>query len=288
MSIGVFSLRRVPAWFAVAVAMCLVSCVSSGLTGTEHGTENPVTVITDSRPDGVDMHVHNKTAGSVTVEIWFTRLENAAADRRLPAVLVVGPRERVRALTLGQRDRARRWDFYFMYSYRHGSMQAKPDGTVYALPFRGETARHVGQGYHGSFSHHGEHAYSLDFLMPIGTAVTAARDGVVVLAVDRFDGYGTTPEYLERSNRVLVEHADGTIGNYEHFRKGGVRVRPGQRVRTGEVLGEVGLVGYTTPHPHLHFNVFVAVDAKRIRTVPVLFRTADGEAVRIVEGRSYR
>jgi murein DD-endopeptidase MepM/ murein hydrolase activator NlpD len=194
----------------------------------------------------------------------------------------------VKAVAVDQRDRTRRWDTYFMYSYRHGSMQAKPDGTVYALPFHGDTPRRVGQGYHGSFSHHGEHAYSLDFMMPIGTPVTAARDGVVVHVVDRFDGYGTREEYKERNNFVLVEHADGTIGNYVHFRKGGVRVRPGQKVAVGDVLGEVGLTGFTTPHPHIHFSVFVAVDAKRIRTFPVRFRTADGDSVAVVEGRSYR
>lgn len=55
-------------------------------------------------------------------------------------------------------------------------------------------------------------------------------------------------------NSVIVDHGDGWVTQYGHMKKGSIAVRPGQRVATGDKLGQVGLSG-NTEFPHLHFEV---------------------------------
>lgn len=55
-------------------------------------------------------------------------------------------------------------------------------------------------------------------------------------------------------NSVRVDLGDGWFTQYCHMRRGSVRVKPGDRVTPGEMLGLVGLSG-RTEFPHLHFQI---------------------------------
>lgn len=55
-------------------------------------------------------------------------------------------------------------------------------------------------------------------------------------------------------NLVVLDHGEGWTTHYWHLRQGSVRVRRGDRVAAGDVLGLVGLSGDTN-FPHLHFEV---------------------------------
>ena len=96
--------------------------------------------------------------------------------------------------------------------------------------------------------------------MRAGVPVVAAAPGVVRAARDQMpdtgkNGYeaaGETDRAL--GNAVVVEHSGGWTTFYAHLRQGSVRVRPGDRVEKGEVLGQVGLSG-NTEFPHVHFEV---------------------------------
>ena len=69
-----------------------------------------------------------------------------------------------------------------------------------------------------------------------------ARAGVVVFA-DWRGGYGRL---------IIVRHEGGIRTWYGHLSK--IAVTPGQRVRAGQYLGNVGSTGLSTG-PHLHFEV---------------------------------
>ena len=58
----------------------------------------------------------------------------------------------------------------------------------------------------------------------------------------------------DAGNGVRIDHGGGWVTQYSHLKEGSVRVRPGQRVREGQVLGLVGLSG-NTEFPHLDFIV---------------------------------
>lgn len=77
-----------------------------------------------------------------------------------------------------------------------------------------------------------------------GAPVYATGDGVVVTdPFNRGTGYGI---------QVLIDHGFGYRTRYAHLNK--ALVTPGQRVRRGEVIGELGNTGRSTG-PHLHYEV---------------------------------
>jgi murein DD-endopeptidase MepM/ murein hydrolase activator NlpD len=84
----------------------------------------------------------------------------------------------------------------------------------------------------------------VDVAAPAGTAVGAARAGVVTRA-ERAGTYG---------NLVVVDHGDGTETRYAHL--GSIAVRRGEPIGAGAVIGTVGSTGRSTG-PHLHFELRV-------------------------------
>jgi murein DD-endopeptidase MepM/ murein hydrolase activator NlpD len=89
----------------------------------------------------------------------------------------------------------------------------------------------------------------LDISAPVGTKVQAPADGVVV-SVGQKGGYG---------NSIIIEHGFGIVTRYGHL--SGFNVKPGQRVKRGDVIGFVGDTGRSTA-PHLHYEVWVRDQAQ--------------------------
>src|SRR5687767_667340 len=58
----------------------------------------------------------------------------------------------------------------------------------------------------------------------------------------------------EAGNGVAIDHGNGWETQYSHLRRGSVMVKPGESVRRGQLLGLVGLSGWTE-FPHLHLTV---------------------------------
>ena len=85
----------------------------------------------------------------------------------------------------------------------------------------------------------------IDIAAPLGSAVLAAGDGVVVAVAHTWVGYG---------NYVIVAHGSGVVTLYAHLLD--TAVTPGAHVTRGELLGREGTSGYSTG-PHLHFEVRV-------------------------------
>ncbi len=85
----------------------------------------------------------------------------------------------------------------------------------------------------------------LDFTAPQGTPIYATGDGVVSLAGYSESGYG---------NHVEINHGYGYETLYGHMVR--IKVRRGQKVKRGEVIGWVGSTGKSTG-PHCHYEVMV-------------------------------
>lgn len=148
----------------------------------------------------------------------------------------------------------------------------------YALPFGGTEPRQLVSGYGGP-THLNENHYALDFGMPEGTPILAARAGVVAYVQDGFTRGGLTPDLIERANLVVVGHDDGTLASYGHLREG-IPVAPGDVVERGQLLGWSGSTGFSG-QPHLHFHVGKRMMGGENRTIPVEFE------VEAVEGGWY-
>jgi murein DD-endopeptidase MepM/ murein hydrolase activator NlpD len=82
----------------------------------------------------------------------------------------------------------------------------------------------------------------VDLAAPDGTPIRAAGAGVVV-AAGPAEGYG---------NAVLIDHGNGFLTHYGHMSV--ITVTIGQKVATGQQIGNEGSTGHSTG-PHLHFEV---------------------------------
>lgn len=157
----------------------------------------------------------------------------------------------------------------------------------YALPFCDTRYYVVLQGQNARFSHSGRHAYAIDFSMPEGTPICAARAGRVVAIKEDSDSGGSTIEYAELGNKVVIEHADGTRATYLHLEKDGALVNVGECVTRGQEIALSGNTGWST-RPHLHFVVQAIERGQGWWSVPVTFETETGPREEFWFGRRAR
>ena len=71
-------------------------------------------------------------------------------------------------------------------------------------------------------------------------------------------------------NHVVIEHSPGEFSVYAHLKPGSLRVKAGERVRSGDYLAQVGTSGNST-EPHLHFHVCDSPDAMLCAGIPARF-----------------
>jgi murein DD-endopeptidase MepM/ murein hydrolase activator NlpD len=83
----------------------------------------------------------------------------------------------------------------------------------------------------------------LDFTAAQGTPIYATGDGIVITAEGAAGGYG---------NHVEINHGYGYQTLYGHMVR--IKVRRGQRIKRGEIIGWVGSTGKSTG-PHCHYEV---------------------------------
>lgn len=109
-----------------------------------------------------------------------------------------------------------------------------------------------------------------------GAAVIAVADGEVASVRNTFQESSTVSGHVNPSpedatgNYVSIKIGEGRVAFYEHLQPGSIKVRPGQKVRKGEVIGALGFTGQTTG-PHLHFHVANADSPLGAEGVPFVF-----------------
>jgi murein DD-endopeptidase MepM/ murein hydrolase activator NlpD len=94
-----------------------------------------------------------------------------------------------------------------------------------------KTGKHWSKGYHTG----------VDFAVPTGTPILAVADGKIENAT-----------WGKSYGKQIVQKVDGGWVIYAHLNA--VRVKPGARVKKGQIIGESGNTGNSTG-PHLHFEM---------------------------------
>ena len=97
----------------------------------------------------------------------------------------------------------------------------------------------------------------VDWAAPTGSPIIAAGNGVVEKS-GWAGGYG---------KQTIIRHANGYETSYNHQSRIADGVKPGARVRQGQVIGYVGTTGLSTG-AHLHYELMVnnrKVDPMRVR-----------------------
>lgn len=236
--------------------------------------------------DHVALSVLNENVFPVTI-VLNASYQNLKPSKDLPLTMILNPAEKREVIRLTYAGSKNNWNLNVKYSWQVGSVSAEPDRNfAYRLPFKRGSKFYLSQGYNGDFSHKGDQRYALDFVMPEGTAVYAARDGIVAMTEESNSEGGNSKMYNDKANYVSVLHSDGTFADYSHLRQNGVTVRVGQRVRAGQIIGFSGATGYVNG-PHLHFVVKKAVNGGGFQSVPVKFTTRRGILDELEEGKFY-
>lgn len=122
--------------------------------------------------------------------------------------------------------------------------------------------------------------YAVDFALPFGSEVRAARDGEVygVILCSNWFYEGLDPEVGNNApplstNLIILSHGDGTTTLYSHL-SGEALVYSGQFVMKGEVIARTGKSGWVAEVPHLHFQV--NTQTLPTKSLPVVFENYHG------------
>ena len=222
-----------------------------------HGQISPVSFKKDTTDSAIHLSVRNELPAPVQFKLKVDKL-NMSIDTLLLANtsylhLLAFPLDILEgdSVSLSQ---------YIKTNVLVGDSTAIHDDNIkYQLPFKKGKKYVLIQGFGGKFSHSSDHSkYALDFAMAEGEEVRAARSGTVCYYQEHFsDGGRDRDKYLDKGNRLMILHDDGTIGTYNHLLKDGVLVELGQYVNVGDLIAYSGNTGFST-RPHLHFVVRAA------------------------------
>jgi len=218
----------------------------------------PIHAIRDREFGGArESLVRNLLDGPIEVRCTMVSPENMRAVPELPRRLVLGAGEEHVVAELRPVDTTLASRAAVACEAIVGDPRARPaERRTYDFPLPTGTHYTLDQGFDGRFSHDTpEGAYSLDFGVPEGTPVLAARAGVVMQVEDAFRTSGRdSARFGDRANFIRVLHDDGSMAVYAHLAPHSLAVRLGARVGTGQLLARSGNTGFSTG-PHLHFSV---------------------------------
>lgn len=246
-----------------------------------------IEVYEDQEGDKINLYAHNSGHCPVSIMMSFPTIKNLKANKGLPVEMVIpndGEEHLIVSLQLINTKASSNYVFDFRYALGD-IFDTKHDANyAYTLPFQKGKRSVVGQGYNGRFSHHGIKA--LDFDLKTGTEVLAAREGTVV-AIKEDSNHGCKSQKCKgHSNYILVYHdEDGTFASYVHLKKDGAKVKAGDKVKAGQVIGYSGNTGWSSG-PHLHFEVYIPQLNTR-KSVETKFRLEDGSVDFLKERKPY-
>ena len=222
--------------------------------------------------------------GPVEIELSLSDAVNVISEPARPARFVV-PGQTERSLVgMGALDPSQG----FRYQLHMGSIPGPPiahrvENLAIYPPFAAGESHFISQGFNGGKTHLSpDSIHAIDIEMPVGTVITAAREGVVMDVEEDFNRAGSDlDKFVDKANHVRILHDDGTMALYAHLDLASVSVRRGARVQAGQVIARSGNTGYSTG-PHLHFVIQQNVGME-IQSVPFSFFLPGGGAAPPVE-----
>jgi murein DD-endopeptidase MepM/ murein hydrolase activator NlpD len=172
--LNVRNLDRFRRVIASAITVCVLCAATSA-------AEQKLVKISSQKKDGrTEFFIENLQDAEVTVTLEL-ELKNLASSQPLPFTTTLSPRVKVSAFALTQVEPQEDSTWSYTYFATWGSLTVEhDDSSSYILPYPAGQSFPVSQGFHGKYSHTGGDCYSIDFKMPEGSPVHAAREGKVV------------------------------------------------------------------------------------------------------------
>jgi murein DD-endopeptidase MepM/ murein hydrolase activator NlpD len=260
---------------------------TTGCTSPSSPEATAVKVTAARDGDLTRFFVENNEYSEITMTLDMS-VVNLKGSVEFPYTATFPARKVTEAFTLSPVECGAKWEYTYTNYYKLGSNCAQhDDDCLYELPYGPGSKFKVTQGYNGKFSHTGSNQYAIDWQMPEGTLVRAARAGVVVRVKDDSEKGGPSMDFDRFNNYILIRHSDGTLGHYCHLQKRGCLVSVGQTVSAGEFIAHSGNTGFSSG-AHLHFCVFKTKDGRTRLSLPVKFKTSEERGVTLLSGHAYR
>jgi len=246
-------------------------------------------ICVDAVDQGDEVEIQARNLGNYPITYTVSvRSRNYRSDGPKTVTHTLAPRQSEQVMALTRTNENRHSDYHFSYDWTVGDKDAvHDDDHLYSLPYASGKTYRVLQGYNSRFSHTGLEEFAVDFDMPIGTEVHAARAGVVA-RIEESNAKGCWKDGCGKfANFIVILHSDGTTGEYFHLRQNGALVEVGDKVAQGQLVGYSGNTGHTTM-PHLHFAVYRATEWGNTQSIPVRFQDVNGIITRPRRGSRYQ
>ena len=244
---------------------------------TPTSPKSGVTVKHELEGNTVHLVAYNEFFAPVELVLDFQQLRGLEyPNPDDPLRWVLEPRSRTNLVSLGILPSAAQPSIGYRYEFLVGDPDAQHRPTQpYRVPYAIASDYVVSQAYPDVVTHNTlDSRYAVDFAMPVGTDIFAARGGIVFdMVAGNFEGGTNANRHMSLANVVRILHDDGTYAIYAHLNWNSIRVRVGERVERGEYIADSGNTGFTSG-PHLHF-VVVQNTGMSMRSVPVEFAGAD-------------
>jgi len=230
--------------FVILLLICLISCSKSSL--------KPKYLFFESKNDSINVFARNGISAPYQI-----RMEKG--EKAISETFIVLPKDTVLIYQFENRkiDTLKILQQYtFKTAYGNPKVSSYDSTYNYQLPFPKSKRYKILQGNDTDFTHKTDFSkYALDFRIPIGDTICAARSGYVVGIVEKHSKHGNDKSYRDYANYITIYHDDGTFSQYVHLDKNGALVSVNDYVKTGQPIGISGHTGWST-EPHLHFAVF--------------------------------
>jgi murein DD-endopeptidase MepM/ murein hydrolase activator NlpD len=245
-------------------------------------SQAPLVVTVEKASNSVSIYAENRASCPISMTLNLDVVNMTHSHN--PASFIVIPANSGKIYLTTLYSSGGKWSYKYNYKWYFGDVRNTSIDTsyVYELPYAIDSAYAVSQGYDGSFSHQGIKA--IDFKMPEGTPIMAARNGKVAWVVQHNTLSCPTLECKDYANLVAIYHNDGSIGEYLHLQQNSVVVKQGDRVEAGQIIAKSGNTGFSST-PHLHFWTYRMTPAG-LKSLPTKFRVGQ-QIVLLNKGYKY-
>jgi hypothetical protein len=263
----------------VAIYHLVLLTLLCSATGSALAYQYPFHVERTNRGAAIDLALVNDGPAPINVIIELTSAKNtgftpAVIGKKYPHILKPFQTKKITTavpLLLGKEAY-----FTFITTKSFGDSYAIPNlKYVYRLPIadnqRGVVRPYTGFGISNNFVNT---TNAVEVLMPVGSPVVAARDGIVIDARGiPGDPDNTLPSPI--GNFVSVLHEDGAWATYAWLADGSVAVKPGDTLKAGQQIG-LSASNPDSIDSYIMFTVNRNLFGMQLGSVPVQLASAGG------------
>ncbi|MCW3118877.1 MAG: Peptidase, partial [Chitinophagaceae bacterium] len=166
----------------------------------------PLKLFSENKDQGYIIYAANSELFPVSISLDLD-LTNMLFSERDKKIFVIPPKSdkfKIGEVSVAEKGSRYKYSFKFISTMGDVTISKYDRSFQYDLPFQKGTSYKLFQGYNGNFSHKNEN--SMDFTLPEGSEILAARDGIVVQVVKDNTQSCATEECAKYNNYVTIMH----------------------------------------------------------------------------------